>query len=109
MVEDISNSLYSFNNENIASLDKLYSQLQVEMIETTNHGRLRLPMKANTFRRALNVFPKSVWVNYLLYMYIFTISMKLQKFASTDIKIILFSIYIETENNLRKKKFPLRC
>ena len=35
--------------------------------------------------------------------------MKLQKFSSTDIKIILFSIYIETENNLRKKKFPLRC
>lgn len=27
MVEDISNSLYSFNNENNASLDKLYSQL----------------------------------------------------------------------------------
>ena len=111
MVEDIPNSLYSFNNENNASLDKLYVQLQVEMIEKNSHGRLKLLMKANTFRMVLNVFPKCVRL-FLVYIYIyicFTISMKLQKFSSTDIKIILFSIYIETENNLRKKKFPLRC
>lgn len=70
MVEDIPNSLYSFNNENNASLDKLYVQLQVEMIEKNSHGRLKLLMKANTFRMVLNVFPKCVRL-LLVYIYIF--------------------------------------
>ena len=70
MVEDIPNSLYSFNNENNASLDKLYVQLQVEMIEKNSHGRLKLLMKANTFRMVLNVFPKCVRL-FLVYIYIY--------------------------------------
>ena len=52
-------------------------------------------------------FPKKVCAS-IFSIYIFIQFQWNYKHFLTDIKIILFSIYISTENNLWKEKFPLR-
>ena len=103
-VKDISNSLHSFNNESNTNLDKLYSHLKWSKKRVMEDwGSWWKPIRLER----PECFPKKVCAS-ISSIYIFIQFQWNYKNFLTDIKILLFSIYISTENNLWKEKFPLR-